>query len=117
MAQTINLGKDYTITSGLTNVSDLTITKSGERLDITTRYGSNPIKFTTAGLPKITLDCTIIAEATTTFDVGASVSITSSGYTGSAIIVSADRSEPQDGLVTYKLMMTPGSAMTNPVTV
>jgi hypothetical protein len=117
VATTINLGKDYTISGTLENVSDLTITKSGEKIDVTTRFGSKPIKFTTAGLPKITLDCTVIATDTTTFSLGGSIAVTSSGFTGTVIIVSADRSEPHDGMVTYKLQLTPGSAMETPLSV
>lgn len=117
MASTISLGKDYTISSGLTNVSDLTLTRSGEKIDITTRAGALPIKHTEAGLQKLTLECTIIAEQATTYSVGGSVSVASSGFTGSVIVVSADRSEPQDGLVTYKLTMTPGTAMASPLPV
>lgn len=114
---TINLGKDYTITSGLTNVSDLTLTYSAEKIDITTRAGSLPLKYTEAGLAKITLECTVIAESGTTYSVGGAVSVASSGYTGTVVVVSADRDEPDDGPVTYKLTLTPGSAVANPVAV
>lgn len=117
MATTISLGKNYTISSGLTNVSDLTLTRSGEKIDITTRFGAYPIKFTEAGLEKLTLECTIIAESGTTYSIGGSVSVASSGFTGSVIVVSADRSEPHDGLVTYKLTLTPGTAMATPLPV
>lgn len=117
MATTISLGKDYTISGTLANVSDLTITRSGEKIDVTTRYGTKPIKFTEAGLPKITLDCTVIATSETTFDLGGSITVTSSGFTGAVIIVSADRSEPHDGMVTYKLQLTPGTAMQTPLSV
>lgn len=112
---TISLGKDFTITGGLTNVSDLTLTRAAEKIDITTRTGAKPLKHTEAGLQKITLECTIIAEASTTYAVGAAVSLASSGYTGAVIVSNADRSEPNDGLVTYKLTLTPGTA--SPVTV
>ena len=117
MATTISLGKDYTITSGLTNVSDLTLTRSGEKIDVTTRFGAKPLKYTEAGLPKITLECTVIAGADTTYPVGGSVTVASSGFSGSVIIVSADRSEPHDGMVTYKLSLTPGTAVATPLNV
>lgn len=114
---TYSLGKDYTITGGIENVSDLTITRSGEQLDVTTREGTLPLKYTKAGLQKVTLECTILAEADTTYSVGGSVSVASSGFTGDVIVVQANRDEPQDGVVTYKLTMTPGTALTNPVAV
>lgn len=114
---TISLGKDYTISGGIDNVSELTITRTGEQLDVTTREGSLPLKYTVAGLQKITLECTILAEASTTYSVGSSVTVTSSGYTGDLIVMSVDRDEPQDGVVTYKLMMTPGTALASPVPV
>lgn len=112
---TISLGKDFTITAGLQNVSDLTLTRAAEKIDITTRTGTKPLKHTEAGLQKITLECAIIAEAGTTYAIGSSLSLTSSGYSGSVIVTNADRSEPNDGLVTYKLTLTPGFA--SPVTV
>lgn len=114
---TISLGKNYTISGGLTNVSDLTLTRSAEKIDITTRSGANPLKHTEAGLPKITLECTILAEASTTYSIGGSVSVTSSGYTGSVIVTNADRSEPKDGTVQYKLTLTPGTASATPIAV
>lgn len=114
---TINLGKNYTITSGLQNVSDLTLTYSAEKIDVTTRAGTLPLKYTEAGLKKITLECTVIAEASTTYNVGGTVTIASSGYSGTVVVVSADRDEPDDGPVTYKLTLTPGTAVANPVAV
>jgi len=114
---TINLGKDFTISGGLTNVSDLTLTYAAEKIDITTRAGTLPLKYMAAGLPKITLECTVIAESGTTFNVGGTVSVTSTGYTGSVIITNADRDEPDDGPVTYKLTLTPGTAIAHPVAV
>lgn len=117
MAATINLGKDYTISGGISNVSDLTLNRSGEKIDITTRFGSLPLKFTTAGLPKITLECTVLAESSTTYNVGSSVTVTSTGYAGSVIILDAERDEPEEGPVTYKLTLTPGTALASPVVI
>lgn len=117
MAATINLGKDYTISGGITNVTDLTLNRTGEKIDITTRFGSLPLKFTTAGLPKVTLECTVLAESSTTYSVGATVAVASSGYTGSVIVLDAERDEPEEGPVTYKLTLTPGTALPTPVVI
>lgn len=117
MATTISLGKSYTITGALENVSDLTVTRAAEKIDVTTRAGTKPLKFTEAGLPKITLECTVIAESDTSYEMGGQVSVTCADYTGNAIIVNADREEPDDGPVTYKLTLTPGTASTTTVTV
>jgi hypothetical protein len=117
MSATISLGKDYTITGGISNVSDLTLNRQAEKIDITTRAGSDPLKFTAAGLPKITLECTVIAESSTSYSIGQSVSVASSGYTGALIVTNADRDEPDDGPVTYKLTLTPGVASATPVEV
>jgi len=117
MATTISLGKSYTITGALANVSDLTVTKSAEKIDVTTRFGTKPLKFTEAGLPKITLECTVLAEAETSYQIGGQVSVTCTDYTGNAIVVNADRDEPDDGPVQYKLTLTPGTASTETVTV
>ena len=117
MSATISLGKDYTITGGISNVSDLTLNRQAEKIDVTTRAGTQPLKFTAAGLPKITLECTVIAEASTNFPIGSSLNITSSGYSGAVIITNADRDEPDDGPVTYKLTLTPGTTSANPVEV
>jgi len=117
MSATISLGKNYTISGALSNVSDLTVTRVAEKIDVTTRFGTKPLRFTEAGLPKITLECTVIAEEDTTYDIGAEVNITCTDYTGDAIVVNADREEPDDGPVQYKLTLTPGTPSTETVTV
>jgi hypothetical protein len=117
MAQTINLGKDYTISGAVENVSDLTVKIEAEKIEATTRAGTLPLKRYVAGLPKKTFECTILAEAATTFSVGASVAITCSDHTGNLIVVKAPRSEPKEGFVTYKLTLTTGTASANPIAV
>lgn len=107
---TINLGKDYTISGGLSNVSDLMITYSGESIDATTRSGTKPVKHVETGLNKITIEATILVESTTNYSIGQSVQVTSSKFTGAVIVLDADYSEPDDGVVTVKLSLTPGTA-------
>jgi predicted secreted protein len=116
MAFTYTLGKDYTI-NGIAGVSELTVTDAAENVDITTRYGEKPLRFTAVGLGKITLECSVIATAETTFDVGGTVSITCDDFTGTALIVSAPREEGEDGAVTYRLTLTPGTASAVPISV
>lgn len=109
MAATINLGRDYTV-SGLSGVSDLEVSYSAERIDITTRAGAKPIKKTVAGLPNSTFTCTVLATATTFFTVGKKYTVTLAG--GSAmdlICMDANREEPQEGVITYKLTLKPGT--------
>jgi hypothetical protein len=107
MAVTYTLGKDYTV-SGLEGVTDLTLTLSGERIDITTRAGALPIKKTVASFPDKTFECTVLAEADTSFSVGKSYSCTINGEALSLICMQANREEPQEGIVTYKLTLKPG---------
>lgn len=114
---TISLGKNYTISGAIGNVSDLTLTTAGEKIDITTRTGTDPFKMTDIGLSKFTLEATVLAEASTTYAIGGSVSVTASGVTGTLICTNADRSEPVDGVVTYKLTLTHGYVSANTVSV
>lgn len=107
---TISLGKDYTISGGLANTTELTLTYSGDTIDATTRSGSKPVKHVETGLNKITLEATILVEATTSYKIGQSLSVTSSAYTGSVIVVDAQYEEPDDGMVNVKLTLTPGTA-------
>ena len=107
MAATYVLGKDYTV-SGLVGVTDLTLTLSGERIDITTRAGAKPIKKTVAGFPDKTFECTVLAKGDTTFSVGKAYSCTINGESLSLICMSANREEPQEGNITYKLTLKPG---------
>lgn len=109
---TITLGKDYTV-AGLTGASDLTWTQSGERLDVTTREGTKPYKKTMAGLVKHSVDCSVLAESEDSFEIGQTVSLVLNGTALSCIIVQANRSEPKDGIVTYSLQLTPGTAPAN----
>ena len=69
MAVTINLGRDYTVV-GLTGVSDLEMTYSGERIDVTTRAGAKPIKKYKTGFPDKTFTCTVLGKADTSFVIG-----------------------------------------------
>jgi hypothetical protein len=107
---TINLGKDYTISSSLSNVSDLTLTYSGDTIDSTTRSGSKPVKHVETGLNKITLEATVLVDETTNYKLGQSLSVTSTRFTGSVIVADAQYDEPDDGIVSVKLTLTPGTA-------
>ena len=114
---TINLGKDFTITSGITNVTDLTMTVAADKIDVTTRSGTKPLRHTLPGLAKRTFECTVKAEVATTYAIGGSISLVCAEYTGSVIILDAERSEPEDGLVEYRVTMTPGSASAETVVI
>lgn len=116
MAFSYTLGKDYTI-DGIAGVSELIVTDAGEKVDITTRYGTKPLRYTAVGLGKITLECTVMAEAGTTFEIGDTVEVDCPDFDGTALIVSAPREEGEDGAVTYRLTLTPGTASAETVTV
>ena len=107
MAATINLGRDYTV-AGLTGVSDLELTRSGERIDVTTRSGPKPIKKTMAGFEDSTFTCTVLGGATTSFVIGKEYSLTLAGSVIPLICMNANREEPQEGVYNYKLTMKPG---------
>lgn len=108
MAATINLGRDFTV-DGLAGVSDLDLEFSGERIDVTTRAGSKPIKQTVAGFPDMTFSCTVQATATTKFVIGKAYSLTLSiGGSMTLICLDATREEPKEGIVNYKLKLKPG---------
>ncbi len=107
MAATINLGRDYTV-AGLTGVSDLEMTYSGERIDVTTRYGAKPIKRYKTGFPDKTFTCTVLAKADTFFTVGKQYTVTLAGDAFTLICMDANREEPQEGIINYKLTMKPG---------
>lgn len=110
MPATYSLGKDYTV-SGLTGSSELTVTRSAERVDVTTRAGAKPIKCTVAGLEDLTFECSVFAEATTKFVIGQSYAVTVKGESlGSLICMSAVREEPNGSAITYKLTMKKGIA-------
>lgn len=108
---TISLGKDYTISGALSNVSDLTITQGGDTIDATTRSGSKPVKHVEAGLTKTTLEATILVDETTSYKFGQSVSVTSSAFSGTVVVVDAQYEEPDDGVVKVKLTLTPGTPL------
>lgn len=102
------LGKDYTV-SGLTGVSELTVTREGERIDVTTRKQDKPFKATTAGFDDLTFECTVMATSTTTFSIGKAYTVTVGGTSlGSLICMNATREEPQAGVITYRLTLKPG---------
>lgn len=108
---TISLGKDFTISGALSNVSDLTLTHGGDTIDATTRSGSKPVKHVEAGLTKITLEATILVDDTTSYKLGQSVAVTSSAYSGTVIVLDAQYDEPDDGVVSVKLTLTPGTPL------
>lgn len=110
MAVTYTLGRDYTV-SGLTAATDLTVTRSGERIDITTRFHPKPFKSTVAGFGDLTFECSVYAEATTEFTIGKSYSVTLNGNAlgeNGLICMTANREEPQEGIITYRLTFKPG---------
>lgn len=107
MGATINLGRDYTV-SGLTGVSDLEVSLSGERIDVTTRFGTKPIKNYLAGFPDKTFTATVLATSTTEFIIGKAYSVTLPSGALSLICLQANREEPQEGVITYKLTLKPG---------
>lgn len=110
MAATINLGKDWTL-SGLAGCSDLTVTRSAEAIDTTTRSGAKPIKKVKGGIPDYTFEGTVFATATTKFSIGESYSLTVNGGTAKDVVcLTANREEPQEGVVTFKVTMKPGVA-------
>jgi hypothetical protein len=112
---TYTLGKDYTV-SGLTGVSELTYTRTGERLDVTTRQGAKPYKKTVAGFGDETLECSVYEPTGaganfTGFKIGEQKTVVINGTSIQAVIMSANRSEPQDGVVVYQLTLRPGEAL------
>lgn len=119
MPATYSLGKEYTV-SGLSGVSELTVTRTGERIDVTTRCAAKPIKQTDVGLLDTTFECTVLAEADTEFKLGSAYTVTVKGTSlGALICMTATREEPQAGVITYKLTLKPGyeSETENQVTV
>lgn len=108
MPATYSLGKDYTV-SGLTGSSELTVTRSAERVDVTTRAGTKPIKCTAAGLADLTFECSVFAEASTKFVIGKGYTVTVKGASlGTLVCMSAVREEPNANVITYKLTLKPG---------
>lgn len=119
MAATINLGKDWTL-SGLSGCSDLTVTRNVEAVDTTTRSGAKPIKKTKGGIKDSTFEGTVLATAATEFVIGKEYSLTLNGGAAKPLIcMNANREEPGEGVVTFKLTMKPGleSEASNQVTV
>lgn len=108
MPSTYSLGKDYTV-SGLTGVSELTVTKSGERIDVTTRCAAKPFKQTDVGLEDKTFEGTVLAEASTKFEIGKAYNLTVKGDAlGDLVCMTANREEPQAGVITFKITLKPG---------
>ena len=108
MATTYTLGKEYTV-QGLAGVSELTITKSAERIDVTTRCLAKPIKQTVAGLEDTTFEGTVLAAQDTKFKIGDSYALTVKGQSlGELVCMTANREEPQAGVITYKVTLKPG---------
>jgi hypothetical protein len=113
----INLGKDYTVTGSIGNVSDLSLTIGGEKLDSTTRKGALPLKTYEAGLTKKVFECTVLATAETTYQLGGLVGLTCADHTGDLLVTNAVRSAAKEGFVEYKLTLTTGNASAHPITV
>jgi hypothetical protein len=108
MPSTYSLGKSYTV-SGLEGVSELTVTKSGERIDVGTRCLAKPFKQTDVGLIDTTFECTVLAEVDTEFTIGKGYTVTVAGASlGELICMTANREEPQAGVITFKLTLKPG---------
>lgn len=106
---TYTLGRDYTV-SGLTGASELTVTREGERIDVTTREHAKPFKLTVAGFPATTIECSVFATATTNFTVGSPYTITLNGEAFTDVVcMAATREEPQSGIITYRLKFRPGT--------
>lgn len=119
MPSSYNLGKNYTV-SGLSGTTDLVLTRSAEKIDVTTRKGDTPVKAYDAGLIDETFECTVLAEGTTTFSTGKAYPVTLNGAVLSDLIcVQANRDETKDGVITFKLKMRRGleSSLTNQVAV
>lgn len=106
---TYTLGRDYTV-SGLSGASELTVTREGERIDVTTREHQKPFKLTVAGFPATVIECSVFATATTTFTIGQPYTITLNGEQFAEVVcMAANREEPQAGIVTYRLKFRPGT--------
>jgi len=103
------LGRDYTV-SGLAGISDLTLTRDSERIDVTTRSFAKPFKLTVAGFEDVTFECTVLATPTTSFSIGQSYAVTVQGNALSLICMAAVREEPQAGVITFKLTLRNGVA-------
>lgn len=105
MAATYTLGRDYTV-DGLAGATDLEFTRSGERIDVTTRSFNKPVKQTVAGLEDLTFSCTVYATQSTVFQIGKAYDLTLNGDSvGLMICMDANREEPQEGVVMFKLTL------------
>lgn len=108
MPSVYTLGKNYTV-SGLTGASELTVTRSSERVDVTTRKGDMPYKATDSGLIDEVFECTVYAADDTSFVIGQSYAITVNGDAlVDAVCMSANREEQKDGVITFKLTFRRG---------
>lgn len=118
MPATINLGKDYTV-SGLPGVTDLTVSRSADGVDTTTRSGDLPIKRVKAGIPDYTFEGTVLGTATTSFQIGKEYALTLGGGAKNVICMDCTIEEPQEGVYQFKLTMRPGveSEAANKITI
>ena len=108
MPSVYTLGKDYTV-SGLTGASELTVTRSAERVDVTTRKGDRPYKATDAGLIDEVFECTVYAGDSTEFTIGQLYAITVNNVALTDMVcMSANREEQKDGVITFKLTFRRG---------
>ncbi|MFN9913443.1 MAG: hypothetical protein ACK53L_12705, partial [Pirellulaceae bacterium] len=72
------------------------------------------------GIPDYTFEGTVLATATTSMVIGQSYSLVVNGGTAKDVIcLTANREEPQEGVVNYNVTMKPGvaSEAANQVTV
>jgi len=107
MPATINLGKDYTV-NGLPGVTNLTVTRTADGIDTTTRSGDLPIKRVKSGLPDYTFEGTVLGEASTEFEIGKAYTLTLNGAQKELILMDCNVEQPQDGVYQFKLTMRPG---------
>lgn len=108
MAVTYTLGKNYTV-EGLAGASELTVTKEGERVDVTTRANAKPFKLSVAGLQATTIECSVFAESTTSFTIGLTYDLTLNDIEYADLVcLNATREESGAGVITYKLKFRPG---------
>lgn len=108
MSGNYTLGRNYTV-SGLSGATDLEVTRSGERIDVTTRKNPKPVKQYVAGLEEITFTGSVFANSGTKFEVGKGYTLTVNGDSlGELVCFDATREEPQDGVIVYKLTLKPG---------
>jgi hypothetical protein len=110
MPSTYTLGKDYTV-NGLTGATDLEVTRSSDRIDVTARGNRVPIKNQVSGLVDLTFSCSVFAKSDTVFEIGKGYTVSLQGTAiPDLICVDANREEPQEGIITYSLTFKQGFA-------